>query len=81
MTIAKTKAAEMAYKKVNALRSQMMQTDFNPADDYKGTLMQRPQRRIIKNQQKLKSKSEQEDIIKIAKITDSIQNKFKKEVT
>ena len=59
MTIAKTKAAEMAYKKVNALRSQMMQTDFNPADDYKGTLMQRPQRRIIKNQQKLKSKSEQ----------------------
>ena len=35
MTIAKTKAAEMAYKKVNALRSQMMQTDFNPADDYK----------------------------------------------
>ena len=43
--------------------------------------MQRPQRRIIKNQQKIKSKSEQEDIIKIAKITDSIQNKFKKEVT
>ncbi len=78
MTIAKTKAAEMAYKKINTLRSQMMQTDFNPADDYKNTLMARPKTRINEMKQRLENKDKQSELERIAKITNSIEQKFKK---
>ena len=32
-TIGKTKAAEMAYRKIQMLKAQMLQRDFNPSDD------------------------------------------------
>ena len=75
-TIGQTKAAEMAYKKVQALKAQFYRRDLNPADDYKGTLMQRPKQRrqdVMKN-----TKGENvEQLMKIAEITSSIEQGFK----
>jgi hypothetical protein len=75
-TVGKTKAAEMAYARIQLLKAQMKQTDFNPADDYKGTLMQRPQR-IIKRTQELQSNREQQEIMRVAEMAKRIEEGFK----
>ena len=76
-TVGKTKAAEMAYARIQLLKAQMKQTDFNPADDYKGTLMQRPQQRIINRNETLAAKREQQEIMKVAKMAKRIEEGFK----
>lgn len=76
-TVGKTKAAEMAYARIQLLKAQMKQTDFNPADDYKGTLMQRPQQRIINRNETLAANKQQEEIIRVAKMAKRIEEGFK----
>ena len=76
-TLGKTKAAEIAYARIQLLKAQMKQTDFNPADDYKGTLMQRPQQRIIKRTQELQSNREQQEIMRVAEMAKRIEEGFK----
>lgn len=77
MTIAKTKAAEMAYKKIMLLKSQFYRKDLQPADDYKTGLMKRGTERIQKNMQDLKSDKEQDDLMKIARLANRIEQGFK----
>jgi len=76
-TVGKTKAAEMAYARIQLLKAQMKQTDFNPADDYKGTLMQRPQQRIINRNETLAANKQQQEIIRVAKMAKRIEEGFK----
>ena len=67
----------MAYARIQLLKAQMKQTDFNPADDYKGTLMQRPQQRIINRNETLAANREQQEIMKVAKMAKRIEEGFK----
>jgi len=76
-TVGKTKAAEMAYARIQLLKAQMKQTDFNPADDYKGTLMQRPQQRIINRNETLAANRKQQEIMRVAKMEKRIEEGFK----
>jgi len=76
-TVGKTKAAEMAYARIQLLKAQMKQTDFNPADDYKGTLMQRPQQRIINRNETLAANRKQQEIMRVAKMAKRIEEGFK----
>lgn len=75
-TIGKTKAAEMAYKKVQLLKAQMLQRDFNPADDYKGSLMGRSETRREGRMDEMDNN--QEELMKLAKISSRIEQGFKK---
>ena len=77
MTIGKTKAAEMAYKKIQLLKAQMLQRDFNPSDDYKGSLMGRSKGR---RKVRMDSVIEQEgdEMLRIAKIAKNIEDSFKR---
>ncbi len=76
-TIGKTKAAEMAYKKIMMLKAQFYRKDLQPADDYKTGLMKRGSDRIEKNMESIKSENEQEDLLKIAKLASRIEQGFK----
>ena len=71
-TIGKTKAAEMAYRKIQMLKAQMLQRDFNPSDDYKGSLMGRSETRMDDM-----DKQDQE-MMRIAKIANNIESGFKR---
>lgn len=67
----------MAYKKIMMLKAQFYRTDLQPADDYKTGLMNRGTKRIQKNMQSIKSESEQEDLLKIARLASRIEQGFK----
>ena len=75
-TIGKTKAAEMAYRKIQMLKEQMLQRDFNPSDDYKSSLMSRSETRRETRMDDM-GKQDQE-MMRIAKIANSIENGFKR---
>tara|TARA_E500000318_G_C3424175_1_gene158498 strand:+ start:183 stop:419 length:237 start_codon:yes stop_codon:yes gene_type:complete len=75
-TIGKTKAAEMAYKKVQLLKAQMLQRDFNPADDYKGSLMGRSETRREGRMDEMDNK--EQEMMRLAKIANNIENGFKR---
>ena len=75
-TIGKTKAAEMAYRKIQMLKAQMLQRDFNPSDDYKSSLMSRSETRRETRMDDM-DKQDQE-MMRIAKIANSIENGFKR---
>lgn len=74
-TIGKTKAAEMAYKKIQMLKAQMLQRDFNPADDYKNSLMGRSETRRETRMDDMDKQDE--EMLRIAKIANNIENGFK----
>lgn len=75
-TIGKTKAAEMAYKKIQILQAQMLQRDFNPADDYKGSLMGRSETRREGRMDEMDNK--EQEMMRLAKIANNIENGFKR---
>lgn len=75
-TIGKTKAAEMAYRKIQMLKAQMLQRDFNPSDDYKGSLMSRSETRRETRMDDM-DKQDQE-MMRIAKIANNIESGFKR---
>jgi|TARA_R100000773_G_scaffold40446_1_gene36421 hypothetical protein len=75
-TIGKTKAAEMAYRKIQMLKAQMLQRDFNPSDDYKGSLMGRSETRRETRMDDM-DKQDQE-MMRIAKIANNIESGFKR---
>lgn len=75
-TIGKTKAAEMAYKKIQILKAQMLQRDFNPADDYKGSLMGRSETRREGRMDEMDNK--EQEMMRLAKIANNIENGFKR---
>ena len=75
-TIGKTKAAEMAYKKIQILKAQMLQRDFNPADDYKGSLMGRAETRREGRMDEMDNK--EQEMMRLAKIANNIENGFKR---
>ena len=75
-TIGKTKAAEMAYRKIQMLKAQMLQRDFNPSDDYKNSLMGRSETRRETRMDDM-DKQDQE-MMRIAKIANNIENGFKR---
>tara|TARA_B100000902_G_scaffold78415_1_gene83122 strand:+ start:3927 stop:4163 length:237 start_codon:yes stop_codon:yes gene_type:complete len=75
-TIGKTKAAEMAYRKIQMLKAQMLQRDFNPADDYKGSLMGRSETRREGRMDNMEKQDE--EMMRIAKIANNIESGFKR---
>jgi hypothetical protein len=75
-TIGKTKAAEMAYRKIQMLKAQMLQRDFNPADDYKGSLMGRSETRREGRMDNMEKQDE--EMMKLVNITSRIEQGFKK---
>ena len=75
-TIGKTKAAEMAYRKIQMLKAQMLQRDFNPSDDYKSSLMGRSETRRETRMDDM-DKQDQE-MMRIAKIANNIESGFKR---
>lgn len=75
-TIGKTKAAEMAYRKIQMLKAQMLQRDFNPSDDYKSSLMSRSETRRETRMDDM-DKQDQE-MMRIAKIANNIESGFKR---
>jgi hypothetical protein len=76
-TIGQTKAAEMAYRKVLALKAQFYRRDLNPADDYKGSLMERGAYRRQENLKSAMSK-ESDELLKIAEYSAKIEEGFKR---
>ena len=78
-TIGQTKAAEMAYRKVQELKAQFYRRDLNPADDYKGSLMRRGETRREDRTQKISEDRQQQQMLKLAKIASRIEQGFKKE--
>ena len=75
-TIGKTKAAEMAYRKIQMLKAQMLQRDFNPSDDYKGSLMGRSETRREGRMDEMDNK--EQEMMRLAKIANNIENGFKR---
>ena len=80
MTIAQTKAGEMAYRKVMALKSQFYRKDLQPADDYKGSLMDRGKQRRQLAIKEVTTDRKQQEMLKIAKIASDIEQGFKRKV-
>lgn len=76
-TIGQTKAAEIAYRKVQALKAQLYRRDLNPADDYKGSLMERGANRRQENFKNAISKDSNE-LLRIAQYSARIEEGFKK---
>ena len=73
----KSKAAEMAYKKLVAIKAKHYR-DFNPSDDFgiediKGL----GSKRITARKQQLKQDRQQEELLRMAKMSNSIEQGFK----
>ena len=73
----KSKAAEMAYQKLLAIKAKHYR-DFNPSDDFgiediKGL----GSKRIKARNQQLKQDKQQEELLRMAKMSNSIEQGFK----
>ena len=66
----------MAYRKIQMLKAQMLQRDFNPSDDYKSSLMSRSETRRETRMDDM-DKQDQE-MMRIAKIANNIESGFKR---
>ena len=73
----KSKAAEMAYKKLVAIKAKHYR-DFNPSDDFGIENMRGlGSKRITTRNQKLKQDKQQEELLRMAKMSNSIEQGFK----
>ena len=73
----KSKAAEMAYKKLVAIKAKHYR-DFNPSDDFGIEDIKGLGSKIITaRKQQLKQDRQQEELLRMAKMSNSIEQGFK----
>ena len=68
-TIGKTRAADIAYHRINAMKQQNTQTDIKESDSLMGNRMKKTMN---------KTKEQDNDLLKIARIMSRIEEGFKR---